>query len=256
MPQYTQPLKAEAGHLKIVELFNTVQGEGKYAGVPSVFLRTGACNLECPGCDTKWDRWTETPYAETAAIILDWEPSHLVLTGGEPTLWQSQLGEFLKVLDTASERSEMRGQHIVTVESNGAIPLRDPQLLGRVNLWSFSPKVGSLGRDEFFRWDVVLQNLLDTQGMNQLKYVLDPAVPEDVDRVFKFHDIAQQYVPDEFVFFQPYDNETLVNIQHAPGLDDIYGYLRRLTALTKLVTERSHGRFRVLPQLHKLLAWR
>lgn len=255
MPAYTQPLKAQAGHLKIVELFNTVQGEGKYAGVPSVFLRTGACNLECPGCDTKWDRWQEMPYAEAAAIALDFPSSHLVLTGGEPTLWQNQLAEFLQVLDTAIDHMT-RIYHTVTVESNAAVPIKNEEFLDRVDLWSFSPKVGSLGRDEFFRWDVVFKNLEDTEGRNQLKYVLDPTNQEDIDRVFKFHETAEHYVRDEFVFFQPYDTETLVNIQHAPGLDDITTYLRRLTALTKLVAEKSYGRFRVLPQLHKLLAWR
>ncbi|VVB51661.1 7-carboxy-7-deazaguanine synthase [uncultured archaeon] len=255
MPTYTQPLKPLGGHLKIVEIFETVQGEGKYAGVPSMFLRTGACNLECAGCDTKWDRWSEMPYAEAAAIVLDHKSSHLVLTGGEPTLWQPQLGEFLEVLDTASE-SQPANFHTVTVESNGAVPIRAGAFLNRVDLWSFSPKVGTLGREEYFHWEVVLENLRLTEGQNQLKYVLDPNVPEDVDRVFKFHEQAQIFVPDEFVYFQPYDTETLVNILHAPGLDDITSYLRRLTALTKLVAERSEQRFRVLPQLHKLLSYR
>ena len=35
--------------LKIAELFYSIQGEGRYMGVPSVFLRTFGCNFRCAG---------------------------------------------------------------------------------------------------------------------------------------------------------------------------------------------------------------
>ena len=35
--------------LKISELFYSIQGEGRYTGVPSIFLRTFGCNLTCGG---------------------------------------------------------------------------------------------------------------------------------------------------------------------------------------------------------------
>jgi 7-carboxy-7-deazaguanine synthase len=35
--------------LKISELFYSIQGEGRYMGVPSVFLRTFGCNFTCAG---------------------------------------------------------------------------------------------------------------------------------------------------------------------------------------------------------------
>lgn len=43
--------------LKVSELFRATQGEGRYAGVPSVFLRTFGCNLRCPsfGLDHNYD---------------------------------------------------------------------------------------------------------------------------------------------------------------------------------------------------------
>ncbi len=34
--------------IKVSELFYSIQGEGKYMGVPSVFLRTFGCNFRCP----------------------------------------------------------------------------------------------------------------------------------------------------------------------------------------------------------------
>ena len=36
-------------HLKISELFYSIQGEGRFMGVPSVFLRTFGCNFTCSG---------------------------------------------------------------------------------------------------------------------------------------------------------------------------------------------------------------
>jgi organic radical activating enzyme len=35
--------------LKVAELFYSIQGEGRYMGVPSVFLRTFGCNFRCAG---------------------------------------------------------------------------------------------------------------------------------------------------------------------------------------------------------------
>lgn len=35
--------------LKVSELFYSIQGEGKYMGVPSIFLRTFGCNFKCDG---------------------------------------------------------------------------------------------------------------------------------------------------------------------------------------------------------------
>ena len=41
--------KTYMNHIKISELFYSIQGEGRYMGVPSVFLRTFGCNFKCAG---------------------------------------------------------------------------------------------------------------------------------------------------------------------------------------------------------------
>jgi len=45
--------------IKIAELFYSIQGEGRYMGVPSVFLRTFGCNFKCEGFGMKPGQKTE-----------------------------------------------------------------------------------------------------------------------------------------------------------------------------------------------------
>ena len=40
--------------MKINEIFYSIQGEGKWSGLPNIFIRTTGCNLRCSFCDTKY----------------------------------------------------------------------------------------------------------------------------------------------------------------------------------------------------------
>ena len=57
--------------IRISEIFHSVQGEGRFNGTPSVFIRTSGCNLRCWFCDTRYASWDIT--IETAGTIQrDW----------------------------------------------------------------------------------------------------------------------------------------------------------------------------------------
>jgi 7-carboxy-7-deazaguanine synthase len=47
--------------IKIAEIFYSIQGEGMYAGVPSVFIRTFGCNFECRGFGLPVGTLTQEP---------------------------------------------------------------------------------------------------------------------------------------------------------------------------------------------------
>jgi len=69
--------------IKIAELFYSIQGEGRYMGVPSVFLRTFGCNFKCQGFGmSKGELSTEIePIAERIAEFKTYEELPLVSTG-------------------------------------------------------------------------------------------------------------------------------------------------------------------------------
>jgi 7-carboxy-7-deazaguanine synthase len=240
--------------MRVVELFSTVQGEGGYIGTPSTFLRLGGCNLECAGCDTKWDKWHSLPFSLVKDMIVGKGNFHLVVTGGEPTLYQDELAALLKLCAF---------DIFTTVESNGSVPIKNRELISLVNLWSFSPKVGSLGSDQHFRWETVYENLHRTKGSHQLKYVLDPYAPCDLQRIQKFHkgvDAMRSVWPvtkDHDVFFQPYDKGTRVNVIKRERPFSEFEGLREFADLVSVVQKAfPHRAFRVLPQLHKFLMFR
>jgi 7-carboxy-7-deazaguanine synthase len=108
--------------------FYSIQGEGKYAGVPSVWARVFGCNFQCPGfpCDTEYSwskQYNDTVNSYTVHDIIseftklvttESNPKglmvhpitknqiHVVFTGGEPLLakYQGLICEFIETINT------------------------------------------------------------------------------------------------------------------------------------------------------------
>lgn len=143
--------------IEVTELYPAIQGEGPNLGRPSMFLRLRRCNLACVWCDSKqtWDK--NHPDFETyrtmppAFLARDlWEvgtmngrrlpPLGLVITGGEPLIWQRLLPE---VID---RYQELVGQDLaVEVETNGMIEPSN-EMLDRCH-FNVSPKLESAGNE-------------------------------------------------------------------------------------------------------------
>lgn len=71
---------------RINEIFYSIQGEGFYTGTPAVFVRFAGCNLICRFCDTKHEAYTEMSDEEIVQKVSEYPCSHVILTGGEPSL--------------------------------------------------------------------------------------------------------------------------------------------------------------------------
>jgi organic radical activating enzyme len=91
--------------LKISELFYSIQGEGRYMGVPSVFLRTFGCNFTCDGFGMpKGEKSNErNVIAVQADTFTDYRSLPLVHTGCDSyASWDVRFKHLSPVLSTDS----------------------------------------------------------------------------------------------------------------------------------------------------------
>ena len=77
--------------LPLMEAFYTIQGEGFYSGSAAYFLRIGGCDVGCHWCDVKesWDADLHPPtlIKDILKDILKYKIDTVVITGGEPLMW-------------------------------------------------------------------------------------------------------------------------------------------------------------------------
>lgn len=105
---------------KVVEIFESINGEGRKAGQLAIFIRFQKCNLKCSYCDTSWANDECAPYTELSSneIIEKIKVSgikNITLTGGEPLL-QPNIEILLDKLNSLEEIK-------VEIETNGSIAL-------------------------------------------------------------------------------------------------------------------------------------
>jgi organic radical activating enzyme len=110
---------------KINEIFYSLQGEGFHAGTPSIFVRFSGCNLTCPFCDTLHENGIFLTENEIIKQLNKYPAKHVVLTGGEPSLF---------VTSSLIESIHQAGKYIA-IETNGTHLL--PEAIDWVTL---SPK--------------------------------------------------------------------------------------------------------------------
>ena len=201
--------------MRICEIFKSIQGEGLTMGVPTVFVRTVGCNLDCSWCDTQYamSGGTEMTVPEIMKEIGDCKT--VCVTGGEPMLQKDVCDLFEALLK--------EGKRIV-LETNGAVDLKDVPKDPRV-LISMDIKCPSSGMTDRML-DSNLQYLSDK---DQLKFV----IKDQADL-----DFAIDYIRNKPVH---------TNV--------IFGPVGGTDKLEWLVEEvlKNNVDARVLPQLHKII---
>ena len=172
-------VSAESFTVQIAEIFESIQGEGPWAGTESLFIRTSGCNLRCWFCDTPYTSWkpegTALSVDELAWRVAECPAPDVVLTGGEPML--------LPDLVPLAERCRELGKRI-TIETAGTI---DQPVV--CDLMAISPKLSNSVPDDpvwhdrhdkaRFRPDVIRGLLSRYECI--LKFVIDQ--PQDVIEV-------------------------------------------------------------------------
>lgn len=215
--------------LRIAEIFHSIQGEGIWVGTPSVFVRVSGCNLRCTWCDTPYASWSpEGPVMGTPEIltaIASYRCEHVVLTGGEPMLFDA-------IMHLAKDLQAVG--HVITIETAGTVYRDLP-----CDLMSISPKLRNSvptgsdweQRHERARLDFEVLKRLVSNYSYQLKFVVTD--PSDVSEI---EDVLSRLPPvrPDRVLLMP--EGTKAGELHA-----------RLRELVPLALERG---WRLTPRLH------
>ncbi len=128
---------------KIFEIFQSIQGEGKYLGATQVFVRFFECNMHCVWCDTPHSIGDTTRHYKEYAldslvseIKSMWDHCHSVsLTGGEPLMQ----ADFINTLTPVLRSLRMP----VYLETNGVLPKELAQVIGGVDMIAMDLKLPS-----------------------------------------------------------------------------------------------------------------
>lgn len=123
----------------------TFQGEGKWSGIPCLFVRLTACNLRCSFANSICDTAYSSFHPEKNKMLIsdvvklieinnsDRRINHIIISGGEPTMQIEPLIELMIQLKKLN--------YSITVETNGTI--YDQRFSELIDLVSMSPKLSS-----------------------------------------------------------------------------------------------------------------
>lgn len=103
-------------HLRITEIFYSLQGEARTIGLPTVFVRLTGCPLRCQYCDTTY-AFSGGEVQSLSGIlqeVADYSPKYVTVTGGEP-LAQPTCRQLLSELCDAG--------YDVSLETSGALDI-------------------------------------------------------------------------------------------------------------------------------------
>jgi 7-carboxy-7-deazaguanine synthase len=202
--------------LVVTEIFYSLQGEGPFMGLPSVFIRLGGCiDPLCPWCDTEyaWHEFSEMGTNEIIAEMNRYDCRNVVITGGEPFLqWETGLKDLHEEL--------VRSGYSLSYETSGKVDI--PVLVDATIVMSPKYIEG--------KWHLPLENI---GNAHYFKFVADDAAAlGEIDRFVKDHAITK-----DRVFIMPQGKTRAEQLE-------------RMTTIFSFC--REHG-YRMTPRLHVLI---
>ncbi len=178
--------------MRVNEIFYSLQGEGAYTGVASIFIRLAGCNLRCQFCDTKHEPYKVLTEEEIMAQIEDFPSKHIVFTGGEPSLQlTAEICHYFRV----------RG-YTIQVETNGTMKLPH----NCVDWVTCSPKTdycphAEIKQERIDEVKVVFDGKIDVSKYLNIEAKYYSLQPCDVGDVMKNEEITKQCV--EYILAHP-----------------------------------------------------
>jgi 7-carboxy-7-deazaguanine synthase len=155
--------------IPMVEIFETIEGEGTRAGFPTIFVRLFGCNLRCSWCDTKYSYPPDKAgqvmtIGEIVSEVRKYSSRHICLTGGEPLLYGDHS---LALIHALLEIDTLIDLHI---ETNGAIDLS--YFIERIH----SPKVRYIMDfklpDSGEMDKMIYENFAELRPQDEIKFVI------------------------------------------------------------------------------------
>lgn len=174
--------------LEVSEIFDGIQGEGKFAGQPVIFIRCSKCTRNCSFCDTKYHADGEmVSIKRIAKGICNQNLRTIVVTGGEPTLqmaalislWQlvNKEKHFHFHLETNGDflyAKKVSYSELFSIFSYVAISPKEPNVAKRL----YKDLAGPISKG---MCDIKIVTDLETVGIGMLRYasILMPLTTKD-----------------------------------------------------------------------------
>ena len=205
------------------EIFASIQGEGRSAGLPCTFVRLSRCNLACTWCDTAYTWRFTGPDAfertanqitvseeDVAQRIMALGGNRLVITGGEPLLQGAGLARMVALLPRAggglrpdardpARGPRLRGDSIaIEIETNGTVAPH-PALAPLIDQYNVSPKLKHSGNSAEIALLSERLQAWKNEPKAHFKFVI--SAPEDLSEVLA---LQQTYaIPSERIQLMP-----------------------------------------------------
>lgn len=144
--------------LTVNEIYQSIQGESTWAGLPCVFVRLTFCDLRCSYCDTEYAFYegTKRPVEEILAEVLAIDCPLVEITGGEPLLQKNVLPLMTQLCDAG---------RTVLIETSGAHDISgvDPRVHRIMDLKT--PSSGECARNR-------VENIAFLTKRDEVKFVI------------------------------------------------------------------------------------
>ena len=234
----------------VIEIFSSVQGEGKYIGCRQVFVRLAECNLNCPYCDTNFkrkdfckvetaagsmtfrDEKNPLDAAQVAEVIKSFceaVPTQAVsFTGGEPLLhWQ-----FIRDVAEAVKASGVK----IFLETNGTLPDELEKISDAIDIISMDIKLE--------------QNLLSVHE----KFLRAAQVKDTYVKIVVTGETTQEEFLSAVEVVASVDENILLVLQPVTPVGNVRAVSAEKILSLQAAALRRLKNVRVIPQTHKLIS--